>query len=495
MSSVDMTTYSLIRRLYAVEKLSQRQIARQLHVNRRTIRKYCDGSFLPDTRQEYQIQKNHVRLEIEEKIIKIIEEHKDEPKKQGLNAKVIWQILIEKGYTYGESTIRKYIQELKLEKPDIFIPLDFEPGDAMEFDWGDVYAYIEKVKTKISIFCAVLPFSYGIFCAAFPNKTNVNFYAAHIMAFEHFGGVPRRCIYDNLKSVVLDGSGINAITQQKFKKLEAHYVFESVLCNAASGWEKGSVENLVSVVRKIAFTPMPSVSSFSELQEHVTHKCLEYCMLHKIKGRARGIKEMLEEEKTYLLPLPIYPLDTAEEVKVLVHNDLTVRFMNVKYSVPQEYIGLNVTLKIYPFKIDIYHRGILIYSHKKALHLEEHQYITEHYLDILLQKPRAIKNAAPISKGIMPPELINFMKLCKDRNRNYQLVNVLLLSRKIDSQNLLWAVKQANITGSPSYDLVCFYLEIQNQSFFDKNSVEDSVKVNAINFDKYDELILNKGEE
>lgn len=494
MSFIDMNTYSLIRRLHAVEKLSQRQIAKRLHVSRKTIRKYCNGSFLPGIRQEYQIEKNPDRLAIEEKIIKVIEENKGAPSKQALNAKVIWQILLKEGYTHAESTIRKYIQELKLDKPDIFIPLDFEPGDAMEFDWGDVYAYIEKVKTKISIFCAVLPFSYGIFCAVFPNKTNVNFYAGHIMAFEHFNGVPRRCIYDNLKSVVLEGSGINAITQQKFKKLEAHYVFEAVLCTAASGWEKGSVENLVSVARKIAFTPMPSVSSFSELQEHVTHKCLEYCMTHKIKGRARGIKEMLEEEKNYLLPLPIYPLDSAEEVKALVHNDLTVHYINVKYSVPQEYIGLSVTLKIYPFNIDIYHRGSLIYSHKKALHLGEHQYITEHYLDILIQKPRAIKNAAPISKGIMPAELIDFMKLCKDRNRNYELVNILLLSRKIASENLLWAVKQANITGSPSYDLVCFYLDIQNQSFFDKNPVEDSVKVNTVDLDKYDELIPNRGE-
>jgi len=168
--------------------------------------------------------------------------------------------------------------------------------------------------------------------------------------------------------------------------------------------------------------------------------------------------------------------------------------MNVKYSVPQEYIGLSVTLKIYPFNINIYHRGILIYSHKKALHQGEHQYITEHYLDILIQKPRAIKNAAPINKGIMPAELIDFMKLCKDRNRNYELVNILLLSRKIACENLLWAVKQANITGSPSYDLVCFYLEIQNQSFFDKNPVEDNIKVNAVNFNEYDELIPNKGE-
>jgi len=256
MAAVDTDTYKMIRRLHAVDGLSQRQIAKQLKVSRKTVKKYCDGSVLPGTRKEYQVEKNPLRAAIENEIVKIINENKDAPSKQKLNAKVIWQILIKAGFSAGESTVRKYIQEMRIDKPDIFIPLEFEPGEALEFDWGDAYAYIDKIKTRVSVFCAVLPYSYGIFSAVFPDKTSSSFFTGHVMAFEHFGGVPLRCIYDNLKSAVLEGSGKDAVKQEKFKKLEAHYAFEGVFCNAASGWEKGSIENLVAIVRQIAFTPM-----------------------------------------------------------------------------------------------------------------------------------------------------------------------------------------------------------------------------------------------
>ncbi|HAG10858.1 MAG TPA: IS21 family transposase [Desulfotomaculum sp.] len=245
-----------------------------------------------------------MRTAIEHEIVKLINENKDAPVKQELNAKIIWQTLITLGFAIGESTVRKYVQEMRIDKPDIFIPLEFEPGEAMEFDWGDAYALVDKIKTRVSLFCAVLPYSYGIFATVFPDKTSASFFTGHVMAFEYFGGVHLRCIYDNLKSAVLEGSGKDAVKQEKFKKLEAHYAFEGVFCNAASGWKKGSVENLVAIIRSIAFTPMPKVANFMELQEHVIQKCMEYCLNHKIKGRPKSIKDMLEEEKKHLLPLP-----------------------------------------------------------------------------------------------------------------------------------------------------------------------------------------------
>lgn len=489
MPKTDIDTYKMIRKLYAVDGLSQRKIAKQLGISRKTVKKYCDGSAFPGVRKEYLMEKGPLRVAIEKEIKQIIEDNKDAPSKQKLNAKILWQMMIKAGYAVGESTIRKYIREMRKDDPDIFVPLEFEPGEAMEFDWGDAYAYIANIKTRVSLFCAVLPYSYGIFAAVFPDKTNPSFFTGHVMAFEYFGGVALRCIYDNLKSAVLKGEGVNAIKQENFKKLEAHYAFESVFCNAASGWEKGSVENLVAIVRQIAFVPMPKVENFTELQEHVTQRCVEYCLNHKIKGRPKSIKDMLAEEKTHLLPLPTYPLDPAEEIIAKVYHDLTVRHNGVKYSVPESCIGLSLTLKISPFYVDIYQKGDLVHRHKKALHPGDHQYIPDHYLEILKEKPRAIPNAAPIKKGVLPPELSEFMRLCNHRDRNYQLVNILLLGREIDTDTLLWAVKQANSTGTPSYELVCFYLEIQADDSPAAPSVDDGLKVQTVDFNKYDELI------
>ena len=487
MPQIDTQIYKSIRRLYVIEGMSIRGIARRLNINRRTVRKYCMGEVDPDTRKEYQIINSSFRDILEKNIIEIIETNKNSPKKQSLNAKIIYQMLVKMGYCVGESTIRKYIRELRIKKPEVFIPLEFAPGEAMEFDWGDSSAYINEIKARVSLFCAVLPYSFGIFCAVFPDKTNSSFYAGNIMAFEYFGGVPLRCIYDNLRSAVLNDWGKNAIKQEKFKKLEAHYAFDGILCNKAKGNEKGSVENLVSIVRQIALTPMPRVKDYEELQEHITQKCTEYCMNHKIKNKEYSIKEMLEEEKKHLLPLPLSPLDPSPEVKALVHPDLTVRSEGIKYSVPKAFIGLTVTLKVSPFKVDIYFQGSLIYSHKKAFRKGDHQYVTEHYLDILDRKPRAINNAAPIIKGQMPDELSEFLRICKSKDKNHQLVNIFLLGKKISRETLFWAVRQANSTGAPSYDLVCFYLEIQESKNVTK--FDSDIKVDSVDFGKYDELI------
>lgn len=491
---IDMNMYKLIRRLYTVDGLSQRQIALQLDISRPTVKKYCEGHAIPGIKKEGKLHKSELRMTIEKDIVELFEKNKDNPRKQKLTAKTIWLALKDKGYLVGESTIRKYIQEMRIEMPDVFIPLSFEPGEAMEFDWGDIYAYIKNVKTSISVFCAVLPYSFGIFAAVFPNKKYISFFSAHVMAFEFFNGVARRSIYDNLKTAVLKESGQKAIKQEKFKTLEAHYAFESVFCNAASGHEKGAVENLVSIIRDIAFTPMPRVNNYEELQNHVTSKCIEYNMNHKIKSRSRSIRDMLEEEKKHLLPLPAYPFEPADEEKRLVHSDLTVRVEGIRYSVPSEYVGLEVTTKITPFKVDIYYLGKLVFSHKKGLNPSENQYILEHYLEIIDKKPRAAQNALPIKKGIMPNEATLFLKRCPKHDKNLQLVNVLLLGKKVDRDSLMWAITQANSTGNPTYELVCFYLEILSNKDNTKDTLEDGIEINTIDLTSYDKLISTEGD-
>ena len=59
---IDTDTYRMIRRLYTVEGLSQRQIAKLLGVSRPTVKKYCEGSHMPGERKEYQISKDPLRL-------------------------------------------------------------------------------------------------------------------------------------------------------------------------------------------------------------------------------------------------------------------------------------------------------------------------------------------------------------------------------------------------------------------------------------------------
>lgn len=130
--------YQKIRRLYLVDQLSQRNIARLLHVSRKTVKKYCAGEILPDARRCVDKLASPQRKAVEGTILRLLEENKDNPRKQKLTAKSLWTLLRqEHGFDIGESTVRRYVQELQQQHPEVFIPLAFEPGEAMEVDWGE----------------------------------------------------------------------------------------------------------------------------------------------------------------------------------------------------------------------------------------------------------------------------------------------------------------------------------------------------------------------
>lgn len=485
--AIELELYRNIRRLYN-EGRSQRQIARILGCSRKTVKKYCRGEVLHDTRGIVAREEPPLYVAMEKEILAMLQENKTLPKKQRRTAKDIWLGLKQQGFQVGESTVRRYVRNLDKRHPEAFVPLDFEPGEAMQVDWGDMKAWIGGVSTSVSVFVTILPYSYALYASVFPDKTNACFWDGHVRAFEFYGGVAKRCIYDNLRNAVASGWGTTAVKQEEFGKLEAHYGFASDFCNPASGWEKGGVENAVAIIRRIAFTPMPKVADFIELQQHVDACCLNYIETHKIRYRSASIKELWTIERKTLNPLPLMPLETAKTVTALVNSNLTVLLEGTRYSVPLDFVGKEVTLKVSPFKVAVWHRGQEIYVHNKALHKGEHQYIPDHYLDLLTRKPRAVKNALPLKKGVMPPELKEFLSRCKAKDKEEQLLQVLLLARSVDPDRLLWALHQANQT-SPTYQLVCFYLKITTPADEDAIAAQPSITVKQSDLAEYDSLM------
>lgn len=484
--AIDLGLYRNIRRLYN-DGHSQRRIARILHCSRKTVMKYCQGALAHDTKKTSVGAVASLRQTLEQKIEAMIQENKSLPRKQQMTAKDMWRELRRKGFAVGESTVRRHVRELSQKHAESFVPLDFDPGEAMQVDWGDNKAWIGGVYTNVSTFVTVLPYSHAPYAVVFPDKTNPCFLEGHVRAFEWYRGVPRRCIYDNGPNAVASGSGTTAEKTEDFKKLEAHYCFDGDLCNAYAGWEKGSVENTVSIVRHIAFTPIPRVKDWTELQQHVEACCLDYLETHKIRYRPESIKTMLTREREHLNPLPLTPLETAKKVTALVDSDLTIMLDRTKYSVPPDYVGRKVTLKVSPFTVAVWYKGQEIATHPKALQKGDHRYVPDHYLDLLLRKPRAVANAAPLKKGVMPRELKDFLKLCRAQDKEHQLLEILLLARTFDSDQLLWAVDQANRNGSPTYQLVCFYLKIAAPVVEDECQSNITVEHTALT--EYDELL------
>lgn len=74
-------------------------------------------------------------------------------RKQRHTAKRIYdRLVVEHGFSGGETTVRRLVKELREKAPEAFVPLVFPPGDALQIDWGDATVYLHGVKTTVNLF-------------------------------------------------------------------------------------------------------------------------------------------------------------------------------------------------------------------------------------------------------------------------------------------------------------------------------------------------------
>ncbi|NLZ73744.1 MAG: IS21 family transposase [Bacteroidales bacterium] len=405
-----MEDYKKIRQMY-LDGISQREIGRQLHLSRNTVAKYCKGCAVPWARKVPERETSILTDEVVAFIQACLDEDiRENLKKQRHTAKRIYDRLVdEKGFAGGESTVRRKVRELKGSNPQVFVPLEFSPGEAMQTDWGEATVYLRGKKVIINLFCARLCSSCAPIVFAYRRQNQESFLEAFVRTFRFFGGVPEKVIFDNAKVAVKDGFGAHAKKQAGYTALSAHYGFDALFCNPAEGHEKGLVEGLVGWSRRNILVPVPRVNSLEELNSSLKQRCLEY-LSHHIKGKPTSVNEMFEKEKVFLRALPGYEFETAKCSSVRVSSFSTARFDTNDYSVPVCYCGSNVSVKGYAERVEIYYKGRMISSHERSFKRHTPTYTLEHYLPILERRRRAIFNAAPVRQNL-PPEFLDWLKI------------------------------------------------------------------------------------
>ena len=129
-----------------------------------------------------------ITSEVKAFIQKCFAEDDAAPRKQKHTAKRIYDRLVkEKGFTGGESTVRHYIKKIKGRPSEAFVPLEFDPGEAMQVDWGEATVVFGSTKTVVHVFCARLCASAAPFVIAFPFERLEALLEGHIESFKFFG--------------------------------------------------------------------------------------------------------------------------------------------------------------------------------------------------------------------------------------------------------------------------------------------------------------------
>jgi len=85
---------------------------------------------------------------------------------------------------------------------DAFVPLSFAPGDAYQFDWSHERVEIAGAPQTVKVAHLRLCHSRRFYIRVYPRETQDMVFDAHARAFAALGGVPRRGIYDNMKTAV-----------------------------------------------------------------------------------------------------------------------------------------------------------------------------------------------------------------------------------------------------------------------------------------------------
>ena len=334
------------------------------------------------------------------------------------------------------------------------MPLVFDAGEVFQFDWSEDWAVINGERTKLQVAHFKLSHSRAFLLRAYPLQTHEMLFDAHNHAFEVLGGVPRRGIYDNMRTAVDKvRPGKERDINARFQAMVSHYLFEAEFCNPAAGWEKGQVEKNVRDARHRLWQVAPAFLALGDLNDWLQQRC--QALWHEIEhGRLAGtVAQVWEQERAELMPMP-RPFDGFVEHTKRVSPTCLVHFERNRYSVPASYANRPVSLRVYAERLVVCAEGQQICEHLRIIERNHHGagqtvYDWRHYLAVLQRKPGALRNGAPFEH--LPTGFKQLQTaLLKQPGGDREMVEILALVLHHDEQAVLTAVELALEAGAPT---------------------------------------------
>lgn len=345
-----------IKYQYEVEELSISEIANKTGISWPTVQKYAKRE---DWNEGFRIKER--RCPVMEPYKEVIDlwlmEDALRPRKERRKASKIYKQLVdEKGFTGSERTVRDYVSKRKKTLAQTeqgkYLEQEYPPAFA-QVDFGLAHVVYQGQICEVHGLVMSFPHSNGAYLYPLPAENTECFLHGLRAIFEHIGGAPQRIRFDNLSAAIVHvGSGENRELTDMFKRFMLHYRFQAEFCNKAAGHEKGHVENKVGYTRRNILADLIGMEDFEKLGELLFEKCEDDMNRNHYK-KLIPIKELFEEDKKHLLPLPATPFEIVKFERASVNKYCKVRLMNRNYDVPTAMPGTKVLMKIYWDRVEI----------------------------------------------------------------------------------------------------------------------------------------------
>lgn len=455
-----MKLYEQVRRAHEREQLSVRELARRFRVHRRDVRQALASAVPPERKVPERLAP--VLDQWKPTIDGWLKEDRGAPRKQRHTARRVWQRLVEEhGALVGESTVRRYVAEVRRRMDvalvEVMVPQHHPLGEEAEVDFGTAAVYLAGVLVDVSMFIMRLSASGRGFPRAYLNECQEVFLDGHVRAFEHYGGVPKRIRYDNLKAAVERVlKGRDRVESDRFIALRSHYGYDSFFCQPGikGSHEKGGVEGEVGRFRRRHMVPVPRVNSMAELNGLLMAGAANDDRRF-IDQRRITVAEHFALEADTLRALPAEEFDVSVVGSHRVDRKSRVSVRGCLYSVPAAHVGKRLDVRVGAETIEVYNGAVVVARHARALKGDE-VLALDHYLEVLAIKTGAFPGATALARaragGAFGAVHERFWAEARrrlgDRDGTRALIEVLLLHRSIPADELVTGMQRALSAGS-----------------------------------------------
>ena len=261
-----------------------------------------------------------------------------------LNAEILFDKLVVRGYTGKISIVRDYVRMKRSELHNLAV-YRFEtlPGQQAQVDWMNVGTVEEHGRTiKRYAFVMKLGYSRRSYVEFATSMEQSVLFACMIHAFEYFGGIPAEILFDNMKTAWLYSiENCRWEAHPKMLAFAAHYGFTPRRCKVYRPKTKGKVEREVRYIRT---SFLPSVQG--DLRKVPTNRLNELVELWMERVDAKVIREFgqsrmqrFDEEKASLRPVVQQHFEYRLAKPLYVSREGTFTYDTNRYAVPSAYRG------------------------------------------------------------------------------------------------------------------------------------------------------------
>lgn len=371
----------VIRHKVLVEKQSARRVAREFGISRNTVRRYLKGAEpgVRNSGQRGSPKSDAIRSVV---LSLLAESAKWTEGKQRLTLARLHQLVRSQGHDVGVSCVGDIVREHRRRTREVFVPLDYPPGDLAEVDFFEVFVDVAGVRRRVHMFVMRLMHAKRDFAWLYARQDQIAFLDGHVRAFSHFGAVPHRVAYDNLKAAVVRVLvGSERELSSRFAAMASHYLLEPCFARPRTGHDKGGVEARGKHIRWQHLVPIPATDTLEAASQ---------ALLARLDAQSDA--ERFAAEHASMIAHPATQFCAAAVERVWVDGRSLVRVASATYSVPCTWARLEITAFVGADNI-AFHGPDAIVAHARVGR-RERSIVYRHYLRELARKPQALRQVS-----------------------------------------------------------------------------------------------------